>query len=108
MKVNESVIVTPNYGLSAEYLAYCPEYAKVSELSDAMQALWTNRVPQHEPWPRVLQGDSNPSPNKKNEEYKQNIHHYDQFDNVSSPEGMQPIGKVEGDEDIPRKKFWRR
>lgn len=108
MRINQNVTIPPDYGLSSEYIAYCPKYASVACLSDAMQALWTNRVPQHEPWPRVMKGDTTPPANAKNDEYTKNIHHNDQYDNISSPEGLQPIGRVEGDEDIPRKDFWRR
>jgi hypothetical protein len=87
---------------------YTPPYATPACLSEAKQALWTNRVPMHEPWPRVMKGDTNPPPNAKNEEYKKNVHHFDQYDNETSPEGLRPIGRVEGDEDIDRGPLWRR
>jgi hypothetical protein len=108
LKVNEMVVngfVPFNTGISS---AVAPPYATPACLSEAKQALWTNRVPDHEPWPRVMKGDTNPPPNSKNEEYKKNVHHFDQYDNQSSPEGLKPIGRVEGDEDIDRGPLWRR
>ncbi len=107
MEVNQSVVTgyTPP-ALDGAYSSYIPPQATPACLSMAMQALWTNRVPLHEPWPRVLKGDS--TPNAKFDEYKKNVHHLDQYDNMTSPEGLQPIGKVEGDEDITRLEFWRR
>ena len=109
MTVNEDVVngFTP-FELSPAEQALAPQYAAVACLSEAMQALWTNRVPKHEPWSRVLKGDSTPPPNAKNEEYKKNVHHHDQYDNTTSPAGIQPIGRVEGDADISRNLFWRR
>lgn len=108
LKVNENVVngfVPFNTGIAS---TVAPEYATPACLSEAKQALWTNRVPDHEPWPRVMKGDTNPPPNQKNEEYKKNVHHFDQYDNVSSPEGLKPIGRVEGDEEIERGPLWRR
>lgn len=84
-----------------------PKYATTSCLSVAMQALWTNRVPSHEPWPRVLKVDTI-NINDPTDEYNRNVHHNDQYDNISSPDGLLPIGIVEGDEEIERKLFWRR
>lgn len=109
MQVNQNVVTgfTP-FETSSFYVPFIPKYAKQSCLSVAMQALWTNRVPEHEPWPRVMKGDTNPPPNSANDEYKKNTHHWDQYDNITSPEGLEPIGKVEGDENIPRGEFWRR
>lgn len=109
MEVNQGVVsgFTP-FDLASFYMPFVPVYAKPACLSEAMQALWTNRVPDHEPWPRVMKGDTTPPPNEKNDEYTKNVHHYDQYDNETSPDGLQPIGKVEGDEDIDRNQFWRR
>lgn len=108
-QVNLPVVTgfTP-FEMGTNRAAYAPPYATAACLSEAMQALWTNRVPMHEPWPRVMKGDTNPPPNSKNEEYKKNVHHFDQYDNETSPAGLQPIGRVEGDEDIPRGPLWRR
>ena len=89
------------------YDGVLPKYASPSCLSVAMQALWTNRVPMHEPWPRVLKVDTE-NINDPTDEYNRNTHHYDQYDNKTSPDGLQPIGVIEGDEEIERKDFWRR
>lgn len=109
MQVNQNVVTgfVP-FNLPSFYTPFVPIYAKPACLSVAQQALWTNRCPSHESWPRVMKGDTNPPPNAKNKEYKQNVHHYDQYDNVTSPTGLQPIGIVEGDETIKRGEFWRR
>lgn len=71
-------------------------------------SIWTNRVPQHEPWPRVLKQDSDDPVNAENDGYLNNVDWIDQFDNVTSPAGREPIGKVEGDVTINRGIFWRR
>lgn len=70
-------------------------------------APWTNRVPEHEPWPRVLKQDSDDDVNSENNSYLNNVDWINQFDNVGE-EGRKPIGKVEGDETIERGRFWRR
>lgn len=71
-------------------------------------SLWTNRVPQHEPWPRTLMQSSNIPQNQSNIGYKNNVQWEPQFDNVTSPAGMEPIGKIDGDQTIIRGMFWRR
>lgn len=109
MQVNQNVVSGfQPFELSSFYIPFVPKYANPSCLSVAMQAPWTNRKPEHEPWPRVMKGDTVPPPNAPNEEYKKNVHHWDQFDNITSPDGLQPIGRVEGDETIQRGEFWRR
>lgn len=85
---------------------YTPRQAGVSQASDAGFALWTNRVPQHEPWPRTLMVDT-PNLNKETNEHEYNINHNPQF-NDDSPVGSKKINRVEGEEVIPRGKFWRR
>lgn len=109
MEVNQSVVDGfTQFDISSTQLAVTPAYASLACLSVAMQALWTNRIPQHEPWPRVMKGDTSPPPNSMNDEYTKNVHHIDQYDNVTSPAGLQPIGRVEGDETIERGELWRR
>ena len=109
MEVNQDVVTgyTPP-SLDGAYNSYIPPQATPACLSQAKQALWTNRVPLHEPWPRVLKCDGPIPPNAMTDEYKKNVRHVDQYDNVTSPEGLQPIGRVEGDETIDRLEFWRR
>jgi len=70
-------------------------------------APWTNRVPMHEPWPRVLMQDSDDAVNSENSGYVNNVDWIEQFDNVGQS-GREPIGKTEGDETIERGPFWRR
>jgi hypothetical protein len=74
---------------------------------DTQLAPWTNRVPQHEPWPRVLMQDSDDTVNSENDGYVNNIDWVEQYDNVGES-GRKNIGKVEGDVTISRGKFWRR
>lgn len=87
--------------------------------SEAVQALWTNRVPEHEPWPRVLKGSPMKDPNatqgyddKTNMTYegvdppeRQNVnrHHGNEFSDDSAW-----VGRAEGDEVIERGELWRR
>jgi hypothetical protein len=109
MEVNQSVVSGfTDFTMSGATLLIAPKYAETACLSVARQALWTNRVPEHEPWPRVMKGDTSPPPNSMNDEYTKNVHHIDQYDNVTSPAGLQPIGRVEGDEVIERGELWRR
>lgn len=108
MEVNRHVVngFIP-FNLTPFHIPFVPIFATPACLSEAEQALWTNRVPMHEPWPRVLKVDTS-NLNSQTDEYKKNIHHNDQYDNTSNPNGIQPIGKVEGNETIPRNQFWRR
>lgn len=85
-----------------------PPFAAKACLSLAEISPWTNRVPMHEPWPRVLKQDEGDKQNEKNEGYKNNVDWIDQFDNEKNPEGRELIGKVEGDVEIERGKLWRR
>lgn len=71
-------------------------------------SIWTNRVPQHEPWPRVMMQDSSAPVNSESQSYRNNVAWIPQFDNITSPAGMEPIGKIEGDVTITRGMFWRR
>jgi len=71
-------------------------------------APWTNRVPEHEPWPRVLKQDKDDPVNQSNSGYKNNVAWIDQFDNGGATNSREPIGKTEGDETVTRGPFWRR
>lgn len=104
--INEPVVNgLPDY-TSELYLTGLPKRADPACLSEAKAALWTNRVPDKEPWPRVLMGDT-PSANGPNDEYTKNVHHEPQYNNVGES-GRKDIGIVEGDETIPRGELWRR
>lgn len=85
-----------------------PPVASFSEVSGTEISPWTNRVPDHEPWPRVMKQDSGHEQNTKNNGYLDNVDWIDQYDNVTNPNGLKPIGKVEGDEEIERGILWRR
>lgn len=77
--------------------------AEISQLTP-----WTNRVPEHEPWPRVMKQDGDDIINQENNGYKNNVDWIDQFDNITKPDGREPIGVIEGDERNERGDFWRR
>lgn len=94
---------------AAAFKSAQPPYAKKACLSLSEIAPWTNRVPEHEPWPRVMKQDKGNNPqNEENDGYKNNVDWIDQYDNETSREGLEFIGKVEGDETIDRGPLWRR
>lgn len=70
-------------------------------------APWTNRVPDHEPWPRVLMQDSDDSVNTSNSGHLNNVDWIKQYNNQGQ-RGREPIGKIEGTDTITRGPFWRR
>lgn len=82
-----------------------PSFTFTPDLAEI--APWTNRVPDHEPWPRVLKQDSDDTVNEKNDGYKNNVDWINQFDDETD-EGAEQIGVIEGDEEIDRGMFWRR
>lgn len=85
---------------------YRPAQAAVSSPSLAGFALWTNRVPRHEPWPRTLMGDT-PDMNKPSDEHGYNTNHNPQLTDATEA-GSKLIGRLEGEEVIERGRFWRR
>lgn len=91
------------YGNVEEYI---PRQAGVSSPSDAQIALWTNRVPAHEPWNRVMMVDTKDL-NGPTDEIERNVNHNPQFTD-DSEEGSKMIGQVEGEETTIRGPFWRR
>ena len=56
----------------------------------------------------MKQDEGDAPQNEQNDGYLNNVDWIDQYDNSSSPEGLQPIGRVEGDETIERGPLWRR
>lgn len=85
---------------------YMPRQAGVPEKAAIGYALWTNRVPMHEPWPRTMMVDT-PNLNTLSSEPEYNINHNPQFtDDVE--EGSKSIGRIEGEDEIERGPFWRR
>lgn len=107
--VNENVVngFTP-FNFDPTIQALSPKYADPACLSESLRAVWTNRVPEHEPWPRVMKCDGDSPPNSTTADYKKNVRHTNQYDNTTNPAGIRPIGVVEGDENIQRGRFWRR
>lgn len=74
--------------------------------ADVAYALWTNRVPEHEPWARTMMVDTDKI-NKETDQHDYNTSHNQQLD-PESDVGAKLIGKLEGDEYITRGPFWRR
>jgi hypothetical protein len=109
---NDHTHVNAGANLDPQTIMDTPDPYVVTLEADATElAAWTNRVPQHEPWPRVMKQDSDDTVNEQNDGYTNNVDWIDQYDNIvrdNDPSGREPIGKVEGDEEIDRGKFWRR
>ena len=85
---------------------YRPRMAATAEASGALGALLPNRVPLHEPWPRVMNTNT-PHINGVSEEVNYNTRLNLQLD-PESDAGEKLIGKVEGPMEIERGPFWRR
>lgn len=100
MQINQPVIdAFPQLDLTGAQTGVAPKLALPSCLSEAQIALWTNRVPMHEPWPRVIKLNAS----KGEEDYKKNTDHVDQFQPLEKD-----VNRKEGDEIIDRNKLWRR
>lgn len=85
-----------------------PTFSEPSLLSLTEIAPWPNRVPMHEPWPRVLKKDKGDTPeNSETDGYKNNVDWIDQYTNEGE-EGRKPIGVMEGDQENERGPLWRR
>lgn len=69
-----------------------PPAASADSAGNAEDTFWTNRVPDHEPWPRVIIG--NPS---------QNTDHSPEY-SINDAN----VNKVEDGEDLSRGQYWRR
>lgn len=69
---------------------------------------WTNRVPDHEPWPRVMKIDGDDTQNKPSDGIKDNTAWIDQFTDDGDEDNSGQIGIVEGEYETPRGVFWRR
>lgn len=92
-----------NVGASSEY---APRRAARSQASNAGYALWTNRVPLHEPWPRVLM--DNETTNEFSAGPNTNVRHHPQFADDGTPETSGKIGRIDELVEYDRGKFWRR
>lgn len=107
MEINKRVIEGFNeFSVSSGQLAVAPKYAQTACLSEAEIAVWTNRVPQHEPWQRQLEIDTE-FLNESTMEHKKNVRHKKQWDNDSEI-GHKSISKIDGNKVIERGKLWRR
>lgn len=107
MEINKHVVDGfTEFDIGASQQSIAPKYASIACLSEAMIAIWTNRVPQYEPWPRELMVDTK-FINESTDEYMKNVNHNLQLD-PDSEVGAKKIGKLEGDVTITRNKFWRR
>lgn len=85
---------------------YKPKEAEPSQASLTSLAVWTNRIPMHEPWARVLLVDE--TTNGPTDNYHQNVNHKPQIADLGTKGTSGQIGRLEGDEIIQRNKFWRR
>lgn len=99
--------------------ALVPKQAAQASASAADKALWTNRVPEHEPWPRCLKALPQKDPDGTqtydddtgmayqnsdvSERHMMNRHHTNEFSDESAW-----VGRVEGNEFIERNPLWRR
>ncbi len=108
ISVNIKVINSfPTFSFPGKVFSVVPTYASPSIISKAEQSPLTNRIPDHEPWPRVLMGDT-ANINSPNDEYNRNTRHNPQYNNDGTYEGSYPIGRMEGDQDVHRGPLWRR
>jgi len=106
IQVNQNVVSgLPPIGLDPVYASSMPKVASPACLSEADSAPWTNRTPQHEPWPRTLQGNN--SSNSPNNESEYNTSHNPQFTDDGGT-GSESINRVEGTDTLQRGQFWRR
>jgi hypothetical protein len=106
ISVNQAIIT--GYipiALDPSYTGVLPKVAAASCLSFTDAAPWTNRTPEHEPWPRVVKCDT---PNGgANDQVNRNTSHIDQFIDDGGQQSAS-IGRIEGIDMIPRGPFWRR
>lgn len=103
--VNNSVVTgMPSFPTGAFPAPVVPATAC---LSAASSAPWTNRVPDHEPWPRTMMGNTAGS-NTQNDECNYNTGHNPQFTDDNGGIGSYSINRVEGTDTITRNQFWRR
>lgn len=93
----------PPVGAPSEY---APVPASPSAYSMAPFALWTNRVPQHEPWARVMLLDE--TTNEPTSGVEHNVNHVPQYDDDGTEDHSGQIGKNDGLQVYNRNPFWRR
>ena len=93
----------PPVGTSSEY---APRPAEKSQASNTSIAVWTNRVPTHEPWPRVMLVDETVNDITIDVEY--NVNHEPQYSDDGTEEHSGKIGRIDGIDVYVRGDFWRR
>lgn len=93
----------PPVGNASEY---APRRAEPSQVSNVGLAVWTNRVPSHEPWPRVMLTDK--TTNEPTETVEYNVNHEPQIADDGTEETSGKIGRLDGMVTYVRNKFWRR
>lgn len=93
-------------GSDGTIASYRPRMAPPAEPANAISALLPNRIPQHEPWPRMMLVNTDKI-NKRTDECEYNTRLNPQFD-VDSEEGEKQIGRIDGNEEYHRGLFWRR
>lgn len=85
---------------------YAPRQARTTRPSLTSLAVWTNCMPQHEPWARqLLMNDTVNSPDS-GPEY--NVNHFPQWDDDNTEAHSGKIGRVYGIEETKRNPFWKR
>ena len=85
---------------------YKPKQAAPSQESRTSLAVWTNRMPMHEPWPRILLVDK--TTNDTTDSFEFNVNHEPQISDDGTEKTSGKIGRLEGNEIIERNPFWRR
>ena len=107
--INEALLCCPTAPITPIPQIVIPDIIvpPTFEPEDAEISPWTNRVPDHEPWPRVMKQDSDDPINSQNDGYKNNVDWVDQYDNQGES-GRKDIGVIEGDDRNERGDFWRR
>ena len=93
-------------GSPATVSSYRPRMAATAVQSGAIGAVLPNRTPRHEPWPRVMNTNTEHI-NSASDEIELNTRLNMQLD-PDSDAGAKLIGKLEGTEEIVRGPFWRR
>ena len=93
-------------GTSKTVAAYRPRMATPASESDAQYALLPNRIPMHEPWPRVMNTNTD-AINGPSDEPEFNTRLNTQHDQ-NTDAGAKLIGKLDGEDEIIRGPFWRR
>jgi uncharacterized protein (DUF2345 family) len=105
---NTHTHVNAGGNLSFEDPIELPDPVAITVSGDGTRfAPWTNRLPQHEPWPRNLMQDNGDAVNTPNTGYLDNVGWVPQYTNTGQ-EGREFIGKIEGTDIIERGPFWRR